>query len=525
MISSLHLSNSASSFSSSELMAHSSIFLFFLILTIALTSCYANKLGLDFHHRFSDKVREWTDSQGLPPVWKPEEAPHGTVEYYRALLKHDLNRHRGRSLASGEQFDFANGNKTTEYLGFLHYAFVDLGTPKQTFFVALDTGSDLFWVPCHCKNCAPTSDPSYQNMMFSNYVPSASTTSKMISCSSDQCFTNSTTQCTNKTASCTYIMEYGFGYTSSSGILVQDDLHLIARHISSNLVKLPIVFGCGEVQTGDLLNGVAPNGLMGLGMSNISVPSIIASHGITSDSFSMCFGTDGYGRLNFGDSGSADQYETSLNTNPYGFYNISITEVTVGSTISELSFTAIVDSGTTYSGFTSTVYGWLVTSFDAQVSEPSIYISGCPFDYCYEISPTQNEVQVPSIYFTTEGGSSFQALYPIVFISEQNSKRPFSYCLAIVRYDFNIIGENFLVGQRIVFNREKEVLGWKPYNCSTDENTFAPAPAPAPSSPYSPVIPVPTDSNRASTCSVGAATIICVVASLILVTHMGLSFY
>ncbi|KAJ4806274.1 Eukaryotic aspartyl protease family protein [Rhynchospora pubera] len=349
-------------------------------------------------------------------------------------------------------------------------------------------------------------------MVFKNYMPNESTTSKKISCSSNQCFTSSANSCTNKTADCTYIMEYA-DESTSSGTIMQDDLSLIKQDLPSDIVKLPIVFGCGEYQTGNM----PPNGIMGLSVSNISVPSILASNGLISDSFSMCFGMDGYGRLNFGDRGSIDQYETALNINPYGFYNISMTEVTVGSRISELSFTAIVDSGTTYSGFTSPVYGWLVTSFDVQVSEPSIYVSGCPFQYCYEISPTQNEVRVPSVYFTTEGGSSFQALYPI------NSTRPFGYCLAILRYGINIIGENFLVGQQIVFNREKKILGWKPYNCSTDENTFAPAPAP--SSPYSPVIPVPTDSNRASTCSVGAATIISVVASLILVTHMGLSFY
>ena len=52
---------------------------------------------------------------------------------------------------------------------------------------------------------------------------------------------------------------------------------------------------------------------MGLGLSNISVPSMIANSGLISDSFSMCFGVDGNGRLNFGDKGSADQFETKLN--------------------------------------------------------------------------------------------------------------------------------------------------------------------------------------------------------------------
>ena len=43
----------------------------------------------------------------------------------------------------------------------LHYAVVALGTPNVTFLVALDTGSDLFWVPCDCVKCAPLSSPSY----------------------------------------------------------------------------------------------------------------------------------------------------------------------------------------------------------------------------------------------------------------------------------------------------------------------------------------------------------------------------
>ena len=53
---------------------------------------------------------------------------------------------------------------------------------------------------------------------------------------------------------------------------------------------------------------------MGLGFSKISVPSMIADSGLISDSFSMCFGVDGDGQLNFGDKGSADQFETKLNT-------------------------------------------------------------------------------------------------------------------------------------------------------------------------------------------------------------------
>jgi hypothetical protein len=72
-------------------------------------------------------------------------------------------------------------------------------------------------------------------------------------------------------------------------------------------------FSCGQIQTGSFLGGAAPNGLLGLGMASRSVPSSLASKGIAANSFSMCFGKDGHGRINFGDMGSSDQQETPLN--------------------------------------------------------------------------------------------------------------------------------------------------------------------------------------------------------------------
>lgn len=67
---------------------------------------------------------------------------------------------------------------------------------------------------------------------------------------------------------------------------------------------------CGQVQSGSFLDSAAPNGLLGLGLEKISVPSILASSGLISNSFSMCFGLDGIGRISFGDKGSSDQDET-----------------------------------------------------------------------------------------------------------------------------------------------------------------------------------------------------------------------
>lgn len=72
---------------------------------------------------------------------------------------------------------------------------------------------------------------------------------------------------------------------------------------------------CGQVQSGSFLDIAAPNGLFGLGMEKISVPSVLSRDGLIADSFSMCFGRDGIGRIDFGDKGSLDQEETPFNIN------------------------------------------------------------------------------------------------------------------------------------------------------------------------------------------------------------------
>lgn len=81
---------------------------------------------------------------------------------------------------------------------------------------------------------------------------------------------------------------------------------------------------CGQVQTGSFIDIAAPNGLFGLGFEKVSVPSILFREGYIANSFSMCFGRDGTGRLNFGDKGSLDQEETPFNMNSFQSVRISL---------------------------------------------------------------------------------------------------------------------------------------------------------------------------------------------------------
>ncbi|KAJ3672380.1 hypothetical protein LUZ60_007101 [Juncus effusus] len=508
------------------------------LLTATLTCCQLEAdsdgtFGVDFHHRFSDKVREWAKSHDVPDTWQADEMIPGTPEYYKALIHNDLHRHHhhGRSLASGDLCSFPEGNGTILYLGHIHYAFVNLGTPNQTFLVALDTGSHLFWVPCNCQSCAPHSSKSYGKIVFSDYKPEESTTSKAISCSSSQCDSRLRRLCTGKTTDCVYQVVYGGVNTSSTGVMLEDVLLLKKENAPTKLVQLPVVFGCGEIQTGDFLNAVAPNGLMGLGYDNLSVPTMIAKNGLITDSFSMCFGLEGIGRLDFGDVGSSSQYETTLlvdNIRP--FYNISVTGMTVNTkTYDKVAFNALIDSGTSFPIFEDSIYTQLTSSFDSFIKDERIANSTdqLGFEYCYQPSASASTVLVPGINFTTKGGDPFMVLSPIIPYFDEK-KNPVAYCLAVFPGNQNIIGEKFLMGLKLVFNREKLVLGWEPSNCYGTSMLTSPSTpddsAPPPDSDPTP-LPPPISPRKAWASHVRPMTLLDTMTCLFVLACLRVSFH
>ncbi|KAH7848583.1 hypothetical protein Vadar_004773 [Vaccinium darrowii] len=417
------------------------------------------------HHRFSEPVKKWSETAGdyLPAGNRPEKR---SIEYYAQLAHHDRLR-RGRGIVeSNESMTFSDGNSTFRIssLGFLHYATITLGTPGMKFLVALDTGSDLFWVPCECRKCAPTEGKPYgSDFELSINNPKESSTSKNVSCYSSLC--PYPTKCLGTFNHCPYMVSYVSSETSTSGILVEDVLHLKAEDRDQESVQAYITFGCGRVQTGSFLDVAAPNGLFGLGFDKISVPSILSSEGYTADSFSMCFGQDGTGRISFGDKGSSEQEQTPFNVDPlHPTYNITVTQSRVGTTLIDLDLTALFDTGTSFTYVVDPAYSRFSESFHSQVKDrrrpPDPRI---PFEYCYDMSPDANTSLIPTVSLTMKGGGQFALSDPIIVISTQHE---LIYCLAFIRSaELNIIGQNFMTGYRVVFDKEKLILGWKKSNC------------------------------------------------------------
>ncbi|KAJ8557308.1 hypothetical protein K7X08_002933 [Anisodus acutangulus] len=445
------------------------------------TYTYSSKLV----HRFSEEVRKLRVSRN-GEVW-PQ---HRSLEYYGRLMNSDLQRQK---MKLGPQFQLlfpSEGSKTMPLgndFGWLHYMWVDIGTPSVSFLVALDAGSDLLWVPCECVQCAPLSASYYSSLDkdLNEYNPSGSSTSKFLSCSHQLCELGS--NCKNPKQPCPYTVNYVSDDTSTSGVLVEDILHLASgsRMTANSSVRAPITLGCGSKQTGGYLNGVAPDGLMGLGPGEISVPSRLAKAGLVRNSFSLCFKEDDSGRIFFGDQGPASQQTTSflLSEGQFVTYVVGVESCCLGSScIEQTNFKAIVDSGTSFSFLPDQIYDRIVKEFDKEVNATKASFEGYPWQYCYK-SSSEGLPKVPSFTLKFMKNSTLIVQDPVFVI--YGSEGAVGFCLAVEPsgIDIGTIGQNFMTGYHMVFDRENLKLGWSRSDCE-DHNRLPLAP-PNGSSPNS----------------------------------------
>lgn len=223
-----------------------------------------------------------------------------------------------------------------------------------------------------------------QDKDLNQYNPAGSSTSKHLPCSHRLCELGS--NCKSPTQPCSYNAQYYSENTSSSGMLVEDVLHLSSSsdNPSNASVQALVVFGCGKKQSGGYLDGVAPDGLMGLGLGEISVPSLLAKAGLVRNTFSFCFNEDGSGRIFFGDQGPNVHRWTPLLPldGKYSTYIVGVDAFCIGKNcLKQPSLHALIDSGTSFTFLPDDVYEKVVQEFDREINASRV--SYDQWDYCY----------------------------------------------------------------------------------------------------------------------------------------------
>lgn len=140
---------------------------FFVSLSLAF-SLIGNACSYTFSsrliHRFSDEAKAFMASRNGGGEISHEWPRFRSMDHYRMLARSDLERQKMKLGAKYSALFPLKGSETMSFgndFGWLHYTWIDIGTPNVSFLVALDTESDLFWVPCDCIQCAPLSANYY----------------------------------------------------------------------------------------------------------------------------------------------------------------------------------------------------------------------------------------------------------------------------------------------------------------------------------------------------------------------------
>jgi len=408
-----------------------------------------------------------------------------TPAYYETLIAHDRRR-VGRRLADVVRFPLTGDDDP--FTTGLYYTQISLGTPPRTFYVQVDTGSDVLWVNCApCSSCPTTST---LNIKLTLYDPSKSSTDTALGCGTKECTTASNDAGSNAVCDsnsyCTYSTLYGDG-SSTNGYYISDvfTYKTVGVGNATNTTDFATVyFGCGNNQTGGLTRSSrAVDGLIGFGQSSISVPSQLAAQKKVGNVFAHCLqgdnlgaGTLVIGNILEGNITYTDQVADQAHYNVQ-MLNIAVNGVNV-TTPSAFEITTsgggvIFDSGTTLSYLTQPAYGKFLTAVEsgAPVQMTSVPDSSGNAQDCFI---TNSLSGFPSVTLYFSGGAEM-ALGPDTYLFKETlTNNVEAYCMGWLESTsqpgyqaFSIFGDNVLKDQLVVYdNNSPARIGWKPFDCT-----------------------------------------------------------
>ncbi|CAN8237082.1 unnamed protein product [Cochlearia groenlandica] len=336
-----------------------------------------------------------------------------------------------------------------------------VGTPAQSLLLAMDTSSDLAWLPCSgCVGCPSTTA----------FSPAKSTSFKNVSCSAPQCKQVPNPTCSSR--ACSFNVTYGS--SSIAANLSQDTIRLAADPIT------PFTFGCVNKVAGGGGTILPPQGLLGLGRGPLSLMS--QSQSIYKSTFSYClpsFKSLAFsGSLRLGPSSQPLRVKyTPLLKNPRrsSLYYVNLVAIRVGRKVvdiapADIAFNpttgagTILDSGTVYTRLAKPVYEAVRNEFRKRVKPSTAVVTSLGgFDTCYT-----GKITVPTITFMFKGVNMTMPADNLMLHSTAGSRS----CLAMaaapenVNSVVNVIASMQQQNHRVVIDVPNGRIGLARERCS-----------------------------------------------------------
>lgn len=350
-----------------------------------------------------------------------------------------------------------------------------VGDPPKPYFLDVDTGSDLTWLQCDapCVRCSKGPHPLYRPKK-NGLVPC-----KDQLCASLHASTHQNQEC-ESLDQCDYEIQYA-DHWSSVGVLVSDTFPL--RLTNSSLVRPRLAFGCGYDQQGPGANLRTPtDGVLGLGSGQSSLISQLKEQGITQNVIGHCLSRRGGGFLFFGDDlvPSYGMTWAPMHRISYrNYYSPGKASIFLGNqTLGVKQPQPVVfDSGSSYTYFAHQPYHQLLTAMKDDLHK----------------KPLKEAVEDPSLPMCWKGAKPFKSLMDVtkyfnsLFMNFVTARKAIQFeippenyliitklgnaCLGILNgtevglKDLNIIGDVSMQDLMVVYDNEKQQIGWTRVNC------------------------------------------------------------
>lgn len=337
-----------------------------------------------------------------------------------------------------------------------YFSRIGVGQPVKSFYMVLDTGSDIFWLQCQpCSDCYQQSDPVFN--------PTGSSTFKQLTCDAAQCAALRVSACRNN--KCLYQVSYGDGSYTVGDFVTETVSFGNTRAINN------FAMGCGHDNEG-LFVGAA--GLLGLGGGPLSLPTQLKA-----SSLSYCLvnrDSSASSTLEFNSAAPGDSVFAPLlkNRKVGTFYYVGLTGLSVGGrpisippSLFQMDDSGnggiIVDSGTAITRLQSAAYNSLRDAFKRLTTDLPAASNFALFDTCYDLSG-RTSVRVPTVSFQFSGGKTL-SLPAKNYLIPVDSSGTFCFAFAPTSSSMSIIGNVQQQGTRVSFDLANNRVGFSPNKC------------------------------------------------------------
>ncbi|KAK8960137.1 Aspartic proteinase-like protein 2 [Platanthera guangdongensis] len=410
-------------------------------------------------------------------VFRVQRKFSGQRQSIADLRAHDVRRHDRILLGSGA-VDLPLGGLGLPTATGLYYAQIGIGNPSKSYYVQVDTGSDMLWVNCiTCRFCPKKSDLGIELTL---YDPKTSVSGSVVSCKGSFCsstYGGDIPGCSTDMP-CEYKVQYGDG-SSTSGFFTSDSLQYdqVSGNHQTKAANSTIIFGCGTQQSGDLgSSSEALDGILGFGQSNTSMLLQLASAGKVRKIFAHCLDTiNGGGIFAIGNVVQPKVKTTPL-VQDTSHYNVILKSIEVGGSSSKLQtdtfqtgdMKTIIDSGTTLAYLPEEVFKPLMNKIFSY--QPDLNFQTIQNFLCFQFFGSIDDA-FPKITFIFEDSLEL-LIYPSDYFFENGDS---ILCTGFQNSalqsrdgkDIFLLGDLVLSNKLVVYDLENQVIGWTDYNCSS----------------------------------------------------------